>query len=167
MVKKEHLLKESVVEHYAHMKYKVAVSGAAETEQCNPGVLELAREMGKEIVRHSLGVIDHLTRSLNAPADDAVFAKNHFPLRERSRGKDLIDNPNQLFTILGPLVHRFEAGVVFQFRFANGTAKTRPERVGLQHGQPEPPVIFSTVAVHQGVAGLGTLTSARRQPGNG
>ena len=35
------------------LKYKIAVSGAAETEHCNPGALELAREMGKEIVRHN------------------------------------------------------------------------------------------------------------------
>ena len=50
---KKHLLKETVSEHYSHMKYKIAVSGAAETEYCNPGALELAREMGKEIVRHN------------------------------------------------------------------------------------------------------------------
>ena len=39
--------------HYVHMKYKVAVSGAAETEYCNYGVLEIAKEMGKEIVRQN------------------------------------------------------------------------------------------------------------------
>jgi len=40
-------------DHYAHMKYKIAVSGAAETKHCNPGALEMAREMGKEIVRQN------------------------------------------------------------------------------------------------------------------
>ncbi len=37
----------------SHMKYKVAVSGAAETEHCNSGALEMAREIGKEIVRQN------------------------------------------------------------------------------------------------------------------
>lgn len=39
--------------HYAHMKYKVAVAGAAETGHCNLGALEIAMEMGKEIVRQN------------------------------------------------------------------------------------------------------------------
>jgi len=37
----------------SHMKYKVAVSGAAETEHCNREALEMAMEMGKEIVRQN------------------------------------------------------------------------------------------------------------------
>ena len=50
---KKHSLKETASQHYSHMKYKIAVSGAAETGHCNTGALELAREMGKEIVRHN------------------------------------------------------------------------------------------------------------------
>ena len=56
MVKKEHLLKEAEVKRYAHMKYKFAVSGAAETGHCSKSALEAAKEMGREIVRHN-GVI--------------------------------------------------------------------------------------------------------------
>ncbi len=37
-------------------KYKICVSGAAETEICSEGALELAKELGKEIVR-SNGVL--------------------------------------------------------------------------------------------------------------
>jgi len=33
------------------MKYRIAVSGAAETKHCSPGVLELAKEVGREIIR--------------------------------------------------------------------------------------------------------------------
>ncbi len=33
------------------MKYKIAVSGAAETGHCNAGALELAKQVGREIVR--------------------------------------------------------------------------------------------------------------------
>ncbi|MDO8743285.1 MAG: hypothetical protein Q7J30_01875 [Candidatus Azambacteria bacterium] len=40
----------------SHMKYKIAVSGAAETDHCSQGALELALEMGKEIVRQN-GVV--------------------------------------------------------------------------------------------------------------
>lgn len=53
MTIKNHSQKETIFEHYSHMKYKIAVSGAAETKYCNPDALELAREMGKEIVRHN------------------------------------------------------------------------------------------------------------------
>lgn len=34
-----------------HMRYKICVSGAAETEVCSKNALELAREVGREIVR--------------------------------------------------------------------------------------------------------------------
>ena len=33
-------------------KHKICVSGAAETEHCGEGALELAKELGREIVRH-------------------------------------------------------------------------------------------------------------------
>jgi len=56
MTKKKHLPKETASEHYSHMKYKICVSGAAETEHCSQGALELARQMGREIVRHN-GVV--------------------------------------------------------------------------------------------------------------
>ncbi len=39
--------------HYAHLKYKIAVSGAAETGHCSHGALEIALETGKEIVRQN------------------------------------------------------------------------------------------------------------------
>ncbi|MDO8443457.1 MAG: hypothetical protein Q7S78_00480 [Candidatus Azambacteria bacterium] len=38
------------------MKYKIAVSGAAETDHCNANALDMALEMGKEIVRQN-GVV--------------------------------------------------------------------------------------------------------------
>lgn len=40
----------------SHMKYKIAVSGAAETGHCGPNASEMARQMGREIVRHN-GVV--------------------------------------------------------------------------------------------------------------
>lgn len=39
--------------HYAHLKYKIAVSGAAETAHCSHEALEIAMETGKEIVRQN------------------------------------------------------------------------------------------------------------------
>lgn len=38
------------------MKYKIAVSGAAETDHCNANALDMALEMGREIVRQN-GVV--------------------------------------------------------------------------------------------------------------
>lgn len=38
---------------HSHLKLKICVSGAAETGHCSKEALELARELGKEIVRHN------------------------------------------------------------------------------------------------------------------
>ena len=35
------------------MKYKICVSGAAETGHCTDGTLEKAKEIGREIIRHN------------------------------------------------------------------------------------------------------------------
>ncbi len=37
----------------SYLKYKICVSGAAETDCCAPGALEKAKEVGREIVRHN------------------------------------------------------------------------------------------------------------------
>lgn len=37
----------------SYLKYKICVSGAAETECCAPGALEKAKELGREIVKHN------------------------------------------------------------------------------------------------------------------
>lgn len=56
MDKKKHMSKETVAQHYSHMKYKICVSGAAETGHCGKDAQELAMQMGREIVNHN-GVI--------------------------------------------------------------------------------------------------------------
>ncbi|MBI4114559.1 MAG: LOG family protein [Candidatus Niyogibacteria bacterium] len=38
---------------HSHLKFKVCVSGAAETGHCPPDALEQAKTLGKEIVRHN------------------------------------------------------------------------------------------------------------------
>lgn len=37
----------------SYLKYKICVSGAAETDVCSPDALEKAKEVGREIVRHN------------------------------------------------------------------------------------------------------------------
>ncbi|MBI2624020.1 LOG family protein [Candidatus Parcubacteria bacterium] len=44
---------EALIEHQPHMRYKICVSGAVETDVCSKGALELAREVGREVVRQS------------------------------------------------------------------------------------------------------------------
>ena len=44
---------ESIAEYYSRMKYKICVSGAAETNHCGENALEASAEMGREIVRHN------------------------------------------------------------------------------------------------------------------
>src|SRR3989338_7280395 len=38
---------------HSHLKFKICVSGAAETGHCAEGALEKAKELGREIVRHN------------------------------------------------------------------------------------------------------------------
>ena len=37
----------------SYLKYKICVSGAAETTHCAEGTLEKGKELGREIVRHN------------------------------------------------------------------------------------------------------------------
>lgn len=45
----------------ANLKYKICVSGAAETGYCGPDACELAEELGREIVRHDAVLVDGAT----------------------------------------------------------------------------------------------------------
>ena len=43
------------------MKYKICVSGAAETSHCGPNAMAVAEELGKEIVRHNAILVEGAT----------------------------------------------------------------------------------------------------------
>lgn len=46
--------------HY-HLKYKICVSGAAETNHCSPDALDKAKELGREIARENLILVNGAT----------------------------------------------------------------------------------------------------------
>ena len=46
---------------HSHLKFKICVSGAAETEHCGPEALEMAKELGKEIIRHNAVLVTGAT----------------------------------------------------------------------------------------------------------
>ncbi len=46
---------------HSHLKFKIAVSGAAETGHCAPGALEKAKELGREIARHKAVLVNGAT----------------------------------------------------------------------------------------------------------
>src|SRR3989344_6586482 len=46
---------------HIHLKYKICVSGAAETGFCGPNALEHAKELGKEIVAHKAVLVTGAT----------------------------------------------------------------------------------------------------------
>jgi hypothetical protein len=56
-----------------YLKYKICVSGAAETEHCCEGTLEKAKEMGREIIRHNGVLVTGATSG--APYWAAIGAK--------------------------------------------------------------------------------------------
>lgn len=56
MFKNKHTFKETAARHYSRMKYKIAVSGAAETGHCSSSAIKMAMQTGREIVRRN-GVI--------------------------------------------------------------------------------------------------------------
>jgi len=49
---------------HSHLKFKICVSGAAETGHCGPEALELAKELGKEIVRHRAVLVTGATTGI-------------------------------------------------------------------------------------------------------
>jgi len=46
---------------HIHLKYKICVSGAAETGHCAPDALDKAKELGKEIARHGAVLVNGAT----------------------------------------------------------------------------------------------------------
>ncbi len=46
---------------HSHLKFKICVSGAAETDHCGPESLELAKEVGREIARHKAVLVTGAT----------------------------------------------------------------------------------------------------------
>ena len=46
---------------HSHLKFKIAVSGAAETGHCSADVLDKAKELGREVVRHKAVFINGAT----------------------------------------------------------------------------------------------------------
>ncbi|MBU1091831.1 hypothetical protein KKA27_03150 [Patescibacteria group bacterium] len=57
----------------SHLKFKICVSGAAETGHCESDALEKAKELGKEIVRHNAVLVTGATTGF--PFWSAVGAK--------------------------------------------------------------------------------------------
>ncbi|OGY58659.1 MAG: hypothetical protein A3F24_03085 [Candidatus Colwellbacteria bacterium RIFCSPHIGHO2_12_FULL_44_17] len=55
------MIKEGKHKHPEHLKYKICLSGAAETGHCSPYALERAEEIGKEIARHGLVLVTGAT----------------------------------------------------------------------------------------------------------
>ncbi|MBI3420468.1 MAG: LOG family protein [Candidatus Sungbacteria bacterium] len=58
---------------HIHLKYKICISGAAETGHCAPDALEKAKELGKEIVRQGAVLVTGATTG--APYWGAIGAK--------------------------------------------------------------------------------------------
>ena len=46
---------------HSHLKFKICVSGAAETGHCGPEALEMAKELGREIARHKAVLVTGAT----------------------------------------------------------------------------------------------------------
>ncbi len=58
---------------HTHLKYKIAISGAAETSHCGPNALPLTKELGAEVVRQGAVLITGATTG--APYWAAIGAK--------------------------------------------------------------------------------------------
>lgn len=58
---------------HPHLKIKICVSGAAETDHCGPDALEKAKEVGREIIRHGAVLVSGATTGF--PLWSAMGAK--------------------------------------------------------------------------------------------
>jgi hypothetical protein len=58
-----HMTKEATIEELSssYLKYKVCVSGSAETEHCPPGTVEKAMEIGRLIAQHNMVLVTGAT----------------------------------------------------------------------------------------------------------
>ena len=79
----------------SYLKFKICVSGAAETGHCNePNVLEIAKELGREVVRHNAVLVTGATTGF--PFWAAIGAKEEggfsIGLSPASSEKDHIKN---------------------------------------------------------------------------
>ena len=59
---------------HTHLKYKISVSGAAETDHCGPNTLELTKELGREVIRQGAVLVTGATTG--APYWAAIGAKD-------------------------------------------------------------------------------------------
>ena len=59
---------------HTHLKFKIAVSGAAETGHCAPNALEITKELGREIARHNSVLVTGATTG--SPFWAAIGAKD-------------------------------------------------------------------------------------------
>ena len=60
-------------EKHGHTKLKICISGAAETDQCGPNSLEMAKELGREVARH--GAVLVMGATTGFPLWSAMGAK--------------------------------------------------------------------------------------------
>lgn len=58
---------------HIHLKYKICVSGAAETGHCSPDALEKAKELGRQIIAHKAVLVTGATTGF--PLWSAIGAK--------------------------------------------------------------------------------------------
>lgn len=58
---------------HVHLKYKICVSGAAETGHCAPDALEKTKELGRQIIKHNAVLVTGATTG--APYWAAIGAK--------------------------------------------------------------------------------------------
>lgn len=59
---------------HTHLKYKICISGAAETGHCAPDVLEKTKELGRQVVKHGAVLVTGATTG--APFWAAIGAKD-------------------------------------------------------------------------------------------
>ena len=82
------------------MKYKICISGSAETEYCTPGTVEKAMQIGRLIAKRGVVLVTGATTGI--PYWAAKGAK------ERRAKQDVIDNPipfAQLCVLCGSAVN--------------------------------------------------------------
>ena len=58
---------------HSHLKFKICVSGAAETGHCGPDALDMAKELGREVARHNAVLVTGATTGV--PFWAAIGAK--------------------------------------------------------------------------------------------
>src|SRR5208283_1814618 len=106
-------------------------------------------DLDDPVIGQQLRVRDDLRRCPGRCPPDTLAFKSHFPLRQRTLGDELVENPNDLDTVSPDGRSVGEAGVKSKFGPSERSADRPYVARRLETREEEPPTVGSPVRIHE------------------